>query len=103
MKLSAIIKELQRLDSTPANLLETTIEKESNFNRKLLELAGKAINSMPKHFTQTKISKMTGLAQSTISCIKNERRGRRVSSNKAIEIMFKLGYSVEIKFTRIEK
>ncbi len=103
MKLSTIIKELQMLDNPmPTNdELSACTNKFDKFKEELTGMASRAIKSIP--LTQSKIGDLTGISQVSISLLKNPQKSRTVSLSIIIKVMMKLGYNVEIKFTRIEK
>jgi len=103
MKLSAIIKELQKIDKPKPTKAELTAQTSNlkAFNEKLLEVVRSAIAATPG--TKRDMAKLIGTASSNISLITKPIDGRKVSATLIIKIMLKLGYDVEIKFTRIEK
>ena len=74
------------------------MNKFDTFKHNLAITASEAIRRIP--LSQHKMSELTGVRQCYFSYLKNMRG--KVSVAQTINIMMKLGYSVEIKFTRIE-
>ena len=99
MKLEAIIKELEKLNNPITDGdLTANIKRYEDFNNRMTAMAKKAIRAIP--LPAVKIHQMTGISQYHL-CMLNNDRGTEIPPTTIINIMFKLGYDVEIKLTKI--
>ena len=100
MKLEAIIKELEKLCHPFSDEeLNIYIAKDQSLNDRLLRVVKCCVKSIP--LPDSTIAELTGISRSSLGHL-NRDSGCPTSSSELIKTMFKLGYDVEIKFTRNE-
>lgn len=99
MKIEAIIKALENLNNPiTEDDLTANVKRYEDFSNRMTAMAKKTIRAIP--LSALKIHQMTGISQYHLSMLNNDY-GAQIPPTTLINIMFKLGYEVEIKLTKI--